>query len=463
MLENIAEEVDSGPNMLSNSSLQAEENSLDIETLLGQGSSANVYLARRRCVVDGNDARSKHVILKVLNKGATRSAQALLLLQKEADVMAALQGHPNIVGFHAFLWVENGIDDDNIRLPSWALQIEYCRGGDLHDKASEARFEESEAHPVMQGILRGLSHMHELSFVHRDIKPENVLWAEGKVKIADFGICCHTSNKDEMKKQCGSPGYIAPEIILNQPYGPNADCFSAGTLLYFIISGKLAFSGQDPRSALKKTVNRPLDFRRSLRLECLTETCKEFMSTLTKKDPLCRPSSKNALDSAWLSHGGGHLSHESQSSCDGRFSQGSQSAYENTNGYAREQQSEPENHECCATPPERPSEFSNLSTTYSPTTEAKANLSQERSTFGSKDTSTFGSKERSTIGSKERASFASAENEQSEVEVNADNTIPLTPLEPTRPEGRPGKSKIPFRSWVRQNFKPVSKGQRVDI
>jgi serine/threonine protein kinase len=123
------------------------------------------------------------------------------------------------------------------------------------------------------------------------------------MKIADFGFCCHVSNEQEMQRRCGSDGYAAPEIILRQTYGPNVDCFSAGVLLYFLVSGKLPFHGPDFESRLKKLISSPLNFRKSVRLECLSESCKDFMVELTTRDPSQRPTSKNALKSLWLSRG----------------------------------------------------------------------------------------------------------------------------------------------------------------
>jgi serine/threonine protein kinase len=225
------------------------------------------------------------------------------MLEKEANVMAALQGHPHIVEFYGLSWVRSGIEDGNVRLPCLAMHMEYCKGGDLHDKVTRRRFEENEARHVMQAIFQGLSHIHERGYVHRDIKPENILLGNGMVKISDFGLCCHTSNVQEMQRKCGSAGYIAPEVILGQPYGPNADCFGAGTLLYFIVSGRIAYNGRDARSAIKKTLSRPLDFRKSMRLECLSKDCKEFMLEVTMHDPLHRPTSEDALQRRWLSQG----------------------------------------------------------------------------------------------------------------------------------------------------------------
>jgi serine/threonine protein kinase len=367
------------------------------------------------------------VILKVLREETSNATQVPSLLKKEADAMAALQGHPNIVGFHGIFWVSEANNDEGVGLPSWAMQIEYCQGGDLHDKVSATRFEESEAVPVMQAILRGLCHMHELGYVHRDIKPENILWAKGNVKIADFGICCHTSNEEEMKRICGSPGYIAPEIILKQPYGSKADCFSAGALLYFIVSGRLAFSGQDPRSTLKKTVRRPLNFQRSPHLACLSDGCKEFMLELMAKDPICRASSQKALESMWLSQGG-LFSQASQTSCDVANAS-------SCNLTDSTPQSDADRREL--------SGRSNSSTTYCPTTESKGIASQERSICPS---------QWSTFGSKERATCTSIESEKSE--AGTDKITSLALLKPTRPEGRPMR----FRSSLLRNLKPSSEG-----
>jgi serine/threonine protein kinase len=127
--------------------------------------------------------------------------------------------------------------------------------------------------------------------------------ANGIAKIADFGMCCHASNKQEMKRRCGTAGYAAPETILGDEYGPNVDCFSAGVLLYFVLSGRHPFDGPDHSTKMRKTLSRSLNFRKSLRLECLSKSCKDFMLELTKRDPLRRPTSQDALNKFWLSSG----------------------------------------------------------------------------------------------------------------------------------------------------------------
>lgn len=279
---------------------QERKNALLIKRILGKGSFAKVYLARDSGMHnrEGDESRSEEIVLKVLLKANNKPEEDLPLFEKEVNAMIALHCHPNIVEFYGLAWVEDGIDDECIGLPRCAMKLEYCSGGDLHDKISTKRFGENEALHVTQGILRGLLHIHKRGYIHRDIKPENILLCgNGTAKIVDFGLCCHASDEQEMMKRCGSAGYTAPEIILGKVYGQNADCFSLGSLLYFIVSGKLAFNGKDVMSTMKKTVQQPLNFRKSMRLECLSDRCKEFMDQLTMKDPSERPSSKDALQS----------------------------------------------------------------------------------------------------------------------------------------------------------------------
>jgi serine/threonine protein kinase len=460
------------------SPLLAENNTLDIEVLLGQGSTANVYLARRRVGTQEYESRSSHVILKVLTKCGDASEEA----KKEARAMSVLQNHPNIVSFHGFSWLENGIDDENIRLPCWAMQLEYCKGGDLHDRVTANRFDENGAWHVMQGIFRGLSHIHMHGYLHRDIKPENILWADGVVKISDFGLCCHTSDEQEMKRRCGSAGYIAPEMILGQAYGPKVDCFSAGTLLYFIVSGKLAFRDSDVNAVLRKTVKRPLDFRKSMRLECLSQSCKQFMTDVTAKDPLHRPTSMDALESEWLSQ---EVFEALPSSRSDSFAQMGQARREPFSTVTGRRSDDMLACEC----PNKSSKatfdrLSDASTTYRETDNSKATFSYERQSFASyretENSKAAHRVERETFSSlkqdedesmlcempfemtrppersvKSKKPFGlSARRYKHEKDDDAeDNMLCVMPFEPTRPEGQPVNSKKPLSLLARRYIK----------
>jgi serine/threonine protein kinase len=221
------------------------------------------------------------------------------MLRKEVAVLSRFQGHPNLVHLYGVSFKAESVADDGVErsaLFRCVIETEYCSGGDLVTEVTKARYPEQKAELLIGQLLQGLAHVHEHGFVHRDVKPENVLLThEGVPKLADFGLCCELSDTEEMKRRCGSPGYVAPEVCLCQPYNQKVDSFGAGALLYFIISGKRPFRGSCIESIMARTIRNEVNFQRSLRLECLSESCKDFIRRLMEKDPGARPTAQEAL------------------------------------------------------------------------------------------------------------------------------------------------------------------------
>lgn len=272
--------------------LSLDEYTVD-ERPFAHGSNAAIYKAELS-LSDGN--RPKEIVLKVITPPAS-VVDHLALLEEEVKILSAVQGHPSILGFYGVCLMERAFQGNT----SWAIQMEHCSGGDLWHATSRKPYLESEARDAMNGIFAGLTHMHELGFVHRDVKPENVLvTAAGIVKLADFGISARLTDQVAMKKRCGSPGYAAPEIFLGKDYDIKIDTFSCGSVLYFMFIGKTPFSGANLQEVIRKTVKSSLNFRRSVRLERLSASCKALMSILLSKDPCDRPTAKEALELAWL-------------------------------------------------------------------------------------------------------------------------------------------------------------------
>jgi len=262
---------------------------------LAVGSAATVY-AGHRSQGDSGDDQPDEIALKVITPPAS-AVDHLALLNKEVDVFAAVQGHPNILGFYGVCLMEQAFNGK----ASWAIQMEAC-AEDLHDAVLRKRFPEVEACSVTAGILQGLAHMNELGFVHRDVKLENVLLTkDGIVKVADFGISCRLSDKAAMGKRCGTPGFAAPELLRGQEYGIKIDTFSCGAVVYGLISGKRPFSGDTIQAVMKKTLEAPVNFRKSMLLERLSDDSKEFIMALLEKDPTDRPTASQGLGMlAWL-------------------------------------------------------------------------------------------------------------------------------------------------------------------
>ncbi len=131
---------------------------------------------------------------------------------------------------------------------------EFCGGGDLLTYVRKRRrLKEPVAKRVMRQILEGLYFCHSHNIVHRDIKLDNILLnSEGKVKICDFGVSKLVQPGERMAEQCGTPAYIAPEILRNKGYeGFGVDVWSAGIVLYAMIFGTVPFKASSMKELHK--------------------------------------------------------------------------------------------------------------------------------------------------------------------------------------------------------------------
>ena len=117
----------------------------------------------------------------------------------------------------------------------------------------------------MKNFLSALAYLHRNLIVHRDLKPENLILASKgddiDVRIADFGLATRLSTPDEkLYLRCGSPGYVAPELLRDKGYNCSYDIFSAGVILYVLLTGRPLFKGCNPHSILIKNMNCEYEF-----------------------------------------------------------------------------------------------------------------------------------------------------------------------------------------------------------
>jgi tRNA A-37 threonylcarbamoyl transferase component Bud32 len=218
----------------------------EIERLLGKGSIGKVYLARHRRI-------GRRVALKIIrpeqrfDDDADR-AEFHKRLQREAELCAALQ-HPNVVTLF-----EAGYEDDVVAY----LATEYVEGESLQSRLKKTRpLPLAEALSIAADVLRALAYAHGKSVIHRDIKPGNIIIASsGEAKIADFGIARPVdSSLTGTNSLLGTPNYMSPEQVKSSSITPRADLFSAGVVMYEMLTGVKPFAAPEISGILYNVVN----------------------------------------------------------------------------------------------------------------------------------------------------------------------------------------------------------------
>ena len=191
---------------------------------LGRGAFSVVHK-----VISKIDGQQRAV--KICERGSMSSDDEEALF-REVDVMKKLN-HPNIVQLTDFF----------VEADKYYLVLELLEGGELFDRIVKKKvYNEKEARDCVKAILCGLKYMHDQNIAHRDLKPENLLLASAEddvsVKIADFGFAAFRSQGVGMETQCGTPNYVAPEILKGDgDYSKAVDMWSMGVITYIILGG----------------------------------------------------------------------------------------------------------------------------------------------------------------------------------------------------------------------------------
>lgn len=131
------------------------------------------------------------------------------------------------------------------------MVMELATGGELFDRIiAKGSFTERDATHVLNMVLDGVKYLHGLGITHRDLKPENLLYYhpghDSKIMITDFGLSATKKNPDNfMRTTCGTPEYIAPEIIARKPYTCQVDMWAVGVITYILLSGTMPFDDEN--------------------------------------------------------------------------------------------------------------------------------------------------------------------------------------------------------------------------
>eukprot|EP00123_Amoebidium_parasiticum_P007732 comp18327_c0_seq1/m.19403 comp18327_c0_seq1/g.19403 ORF comp18327_c0_seq1/g.19403 comp18327_c0_seq1/m.19403 type:complete len:461 (-) comp18327_c0_seq1:117-1499(-) len=231
------------------------------------------------------------VVLKIIRKSFVVQAKEVDHVKEEVDTMTQLAAHdcPFVVKTLGTFQ-----DDKNIY-----YVMEYISGGELFShlrSAKKGRFSERRARFYVAELMCALGYMHEKEhIVYRDLKPENMILDEkGHLKLIDFGFAKHISEDDKTYTLCGTPDYVAPEVVKGEGYNKEADLWSLGVFIYELIVGRGPFITVDRQGRVdyKDILSGSFGFPRSFEL---SKEVKDLIVSLLQVDRSRRLGAKGGM------------------------------------------------------------------------------------------------------------------------------------------------------------------------
>lgn len=257
-----------------------------IEATLGKGSFATVKKAKNR-------ATGERFAVKVVSK-KKMTDEDKASLQTEIEILKSLD-HPNIVN------LIDVFEDER----HWCLVMELMQGGELFDQILEKEhFTELEAREATKAIIDAIQYCHEKGICHRDIKPENLLLQSKELgitslKVADFGLARLLEENTLASTTCGTPGYVAPEVLMQKPYGKSCDIWSIGVVGFILLSGTPPFYEEDNFALFEQIKSCKYEFDEA-DWKHISPEAKDFVSKILVADPESRLSCQGMMEHPWM-------------------------------------------------------------------------------------------------------------------------------------------------------------------
>ncbi|KAL1524350.1 hypothetical protein AB1Y20_019248 [Prymnesium parvum] len=249
---------------------------------IGEGGFGSVHLCKNR-------SNGKTRAIKAMRLSSDMDKEDFL---NEVKIMEKIKRHRNICHI-----LDSGID----RRFGY-LVMQSCSGGELFDRIANKNMTEQDAAIAVQDIIAALRYIHGKRIVHRDLKPENVLYKDKEpgspLKLIDFGLAVQLAPKHFESEICGTTSYMAPEV-LNGHYQTECDMWSLGVMVFFMLSGKLPFTGRNDAEKEAKILSGQMSFS-APSWDKISSDGKDFVKALLVADPQKRMTGKKALNHPWI-------------------------------------------------------------------------------------------------------------------------------------------------------------------
>lgn len=266
--------------------IERESNKDDFEALddkaLGKGGFGHVWKVRHKL-------SGKIFAIKVINKDYIRKENMVDQINREIEIMYRTD-HPHIIKLY-----NHYEDEDNFYL------IMHCAGkGQLYSQLKRLkRLDERTVAQYMREVISAVKYLHALKppIIHRDIKPENVLLdSDGRAKLADFGWSNFYEENKKRETYCGTPEYLAPEMVMKAGHNEAIDIWSLGVLMFELLAGRPPFVYKGDPTALYADI-------KGLKIKWTDDfpiLAKNLISKILKLRPIERPSLDEILEHPWF-------------------------------------------------------------------------------------------------------------------------------------------------------------------
>ncbi|CAN1811118.1 Calcium-dependent protein kinase 21 [Linum perenne] len=256
---------------------------------LGRGQFGITYLCTENST--GENYACKTILKRKLGSKSDRED-----VKREIRIMQHLAGQPNIVEFR-------GCYEDRLAVH---LVMELCAGGELFDRIiTKGHYSEKDAAKICREIVNVVHVCHFMGIMHRDLKPENFLFDTvdelATLKATDFGLSVFTQDGKVYGDMLGSAYYVAPEV-LRRSYGKEIDIWSAGVIMYILLTGVPPFWGENEKGIFESILRGHIDFE-SEPWPCISDSAKDLIRKMLNQDPEKRLTSAEILEHPWIKGG----------------------------------------------------------------------------------------------------------------------------------------------------------------